>query len=111
MDKWDLLLTVIITLIGSGGFWSVLQIFINNRIERKSDTTKMILGLGHDRIMQLCQIYISRGWITMGEYEDLMKYLYKPYIKLGGNGSAEKMMAEIDKLPVRPDKMKGEHNE
>ena len=27
--------------------------------------------------------------------------LYKPYEQMGGNGSAKKVMDEVDKLPVR----------
>ena len=37
----------------------------------------------------------------MDEYKDLDDYLFKPYIALGGNGSAEKMMKEVSKLPIR----------
>lgn len=45
--------------------------------------------------------YIKRGWITKDEYEDLRDYLYKPYKELGGNGSAERIMLEVDKLEIR----------
>ncbi len=27
-------------------------------------------------------------------------YLYKPYEKMGGNGSAKKVMSEVNKLPI-----------
>ena len=46
----------------------------------------------------------ERGYITRDEYENLYEYLYKPYEKLGGNGSAKRIMAEVDKLPIRKDK-------
>lgn len=61
----------------------------------------MLLGLGHDRIMFLGLKYLDRGWITQDEYENLNDYLYAPYKKLGGNGSAQKIMAEVEKLPIR----------
>lgn len=44
--------------------------------------------------------YIDRGWITQDEYENLHDYLYKPYEKMGGNGSAKKVMSEVNKLPI-----------
>lgn len=44
--------------------------------------------------------YIERGWITQDEYENLNDYLYKPYEKMGGNGSAQKIMLEVNKLPI-----------
>ena len=58
----------------------------------------MIIGLGHDRIVYLGMKYLERGdWITQDEYENLYEYLYKPYAKLGGNGSAERIMDEVNK--------------
>ena len=62
----------------------------------------MLIGLGHDRIMFLGMTYIDRGYITKDEYENL----YKPYEKLGGNGSAKRIMAEVDKLPIRKGRLK-----
>jgi hypothetical protein len=64
----------------------------------------MLVGLAHDRIMCLGMKYIDRGWITQDEYENLYEYLYKPYEKMGGNGSAKRVMMEVNKLPIhRPD--------
>lgn len=34
------------------------------------------------------------------EYENLRVYLYEPYAKLGGNGSAKRIMQEVDRLPI-----------
>lgn len=51
--------------------------------------------------MYLGMRYIDRGWITQDEYENLNTYLYEPYKKLGGNGSALRVMQEVNKLPIR----------
>ena len=56
--------------------------------------------VAHDRIIYLGMSYIERGWITQDEYENLHDYLYKPYEEMGGNGSAKKVMQEINKLPI-----------
>ena len=61
----------------------------------------MLIGLGHDRIMHLGMHYIKQGWISSDEYENLSKYLFEPYRALGGNGSAERIMKEVDKLTIR----------
>lgn len=53
-----------------------------------------------DRIMYLGMSYIERGYITQDEYENLKVYLFEPYEKLGGNGSAKRIMQEVDKLPI-----------
>lgn len=61
----------------------------------------MLKGLGHDRICYLGECYIQRGYITKDEYENLHDYLYLPYKKLGGNGTAERIMKEIDRLSLK----------
>ena len=61
---------------------------------------KMLVGLAHDRIVHLGMAYVERGYITQDEYENLRVYLYEPYEKMGGNGSARRVMLEVDKLPV-----------
>ena len=38
--------------------------------------------------------------MTQDEYENLYEYLYKPYEKLGGNGSAKRIMTEVDQLAI-----------
>jgi len=88
--------TVVCAVLASSGFWAYLQA----RHEKKDAKTKMLLGLGHDRIVALTMSYIERGWITQDEYEDLNKYLYNPYREMGGNGTAERLMTEIKKLPI-----------
>ena len=60
----------------------------------------MLLGLGHDRIVYLGSCYIERGYITQDEYENLHDYLYEPYLALGGNGTAKKVMAGVERLPL-----------
>jgi len=97
----QMLLTIIITLVGSSGFW----MFVQNRRDKKSATSQMILGLGHDKIIELGEKYVERGWVTMDEYENLSKYLYKPYKQMGGNGAAERIMNEVDQLPIKPNRV------
>ena len=88
--------TVLCSVIASAGFWSYMQ----KRAEKKDAKTNMLVGLGHDRIVYLGMKYIERGNITKDEYENLYEYLYKPYSALGGNGSAKKVMEEVNKLPI-----------
>lgn len=93
------IITVLITLLASSGFWA----FVMHIWDKKSAKSKMLLGLGHDRIMCLGMKYIERGKIAHGEYENLHDYLYEPYKKMGGNGTAERLMKEVDKLEIVPD--------
>ena len=88
MHFLELAVTILVSVLASGGFWA----FIQSRRDKKDAKTQMILGLGHDRILNQGTEYIKRGYITPDEYENLYEYLYKPYEKLGGNGSARKIM-------------------
>ena len=40
-------------------------------------------------------------YVTRAEYENLNEYLFQPYHKLGGNGTAERIMKEVERLPLR----------
>lgn len=97
MHYVELMITVIISVIGSQGMWA----FIQSKRNSKDAKSQMLLGLGHDRIIYLGEKYIARGWITHAEYENLHDYLYKPYKALGGNGTAEKIMTEVKNLPSK----------
>lgn len=90
------IITGIVTLLASSGFWT----FILKRSEAKDAKTRLLIGLAHDRILFLGSSYIHRGYISKEEYDDLLHYLYEPYREAGGNGSAEKVMSEVDKLPM-----------
>lgn len=105
MEPWlQTVLTILCAVLASSGFWAFVQEKDKrNAAENKqnADQTQMLIGLAHDRIIYLGMVYVERGYITQDEYENLSKYLYQPYNKLGGNGSAERIMAEVDKLPIR----------
>ena len=93
---------LVAALIGSQGLWTLIQYIISRHYDKKSKSHKMVLGLGHDRIIFLEKYYIKRGWISPDEYENLHDYLYLPYLDMGGNGTAEKLMEEIQELPLFP---------
>ena len=92
----QIIITIIGTVVASSGFWA----YITKKLDKKDIKTKMILGLGHDRIVFLGLKYIERGYITNDEYENLYEYLFKPYKEMGGNGTAERIMGEVKKLPI-----------
>ena len=93
----QIVLTVFSSVLASSGLWA----YITKRLEKKDVKTEMLVGLAHDRILFLGMHYVDRGFITQDEYENLHDYLYVPYEKLGGNGSAKRVMQEVDKLPIK----------
>lgn len=89
---------IITSLITSQGLWA----HISEKSHKDSAESKLLRGLAHTRIMDLCEKYLDRGWITPEEYEDLMTYLYHPYLELGGNGTVKKIVDnEINRLPIQ----------
>lgn len=91
------LVPIVVALIAGAGFWT----WLTKRQEYKSAVTRLVLGLAHDRIIYLGMNYIDRGWVSKDEYDDFMTYLYGPYSQFGGNGLAQRVKEEVDKLPIR----------
>lgn len=102
-ESWlSSIMTIIISVVAASGFWTFATVLLQKKMDRKDVTREMLIGLGHDRIVYLGLCYIERGWITQAEYENIKDYLFKPYERLGGNGSANKIIQEVDKLPIHP---------
>ena len=92
----DMIITLAVAVFASTGFWS----FIERKTSKLDDRDKLLMGIAHDRICYLGGVFIKQGHITKDEYENLHDYLYEPYRKLGGNGTAKKIMEEVGKLPI-----------
>ena len=98
MPVWlQITVSVFAAVMASSGFWA----WLTKRSEKKDIRTQVLIGLAHDRIIYLGMKYIERGFITRDEYENLNDYLYKPYKEMGGNGSAKRVMLEVDRLPIK----------
>ena len=92
----EVFITVLIGVLGSNGLWA----FIQSRSKRKTAQEKMLIGLGHAQIFRLSEHYLKRGGITADELEDLVHYLYEPYVALGGNGTSATLVAQCKELPI-----------
>ena len=101
MESWvQYVLTIVTSVLASSGFWAYFQ----SKREKKDSKTELLIGLAHNEIMNLGMKYIERGYITQDEYENFHEYLYVPYEKAGGNGSAKRVMQEVNKLPIHSSK-------
>ena len=96
----EIIITIICSVIASSGFWT----FVYKRRDNNNAEVKMLLGVGHVKIIETCEKYIVRGYIRQDEYDSLYNYLYLPYKELGGNGTAERMLNEVKKLPIRKER-------
>jgi hypothetical protein len=90
------LVTIGTAVFASTGFWS----FVQNKFSQRSAESRLIMGLAFAEICRRCEIYIAYGNITRDEFQDLLKYFYTPYRDMGGDGTAERLMEEIKRLPI-----------
>lgn len=93
--------TIVLAVFASTGLWTFLTYLIQRRDKKVSAEGKMLRGLAHDRICYLGEEYIKRGAVSKDEFENLHDYLYIPYKELGGNGTAEKIVEDVKKLPIK----------
>jgi len=97
MDEvWIRVITIIAgSVFGSTGMWT----FLRSRDTRRAATTRLMMGMARETITSHGLAYIERGYITKEEFDELDKYFYKPYAALGGNGTAQRIMDEVGRLP------------
>lgn len=100
METKAFIIAIVGAVFASGGFWAFVQFVVERKLTRKSAENKALLGLLHDRIYALCNVYIERGYITANEHRNLMA-LYEPYANLGGNSTAKALKEEVDTLPMK----------
>lgn len=103
MQPTDMIIAVVVAIIGSSGIWTVVNGIITRRKERKSTERDALLGLLHVRIYEDCRQILSKGYMTMDDYENI-QFLYKPYRELGGNGTCEKLYEEVNDLGITTEK-------
>ena len=53
MNNSELIKTIIIAVLTSSGFTSALFAFVQKMADKKDIKTRMLIGLGHDRIITL----------------------------------------------------------
>lgn len=99
MEPWvqQIAVPLAVAVLTSSGLWAL----VSKRADKNNVERKMLVGLAHDRIIHLGMVYVTRGYVTQDEYENLNDYLYQPYEKMGGNGSAKRVMEEVRTLPIK----------
>lgn len=93
------IITILVTIFASTGFWTLILAIYNNRQKKKSAEAELLLGLAHDRIYGLCKEILRTGEMTDQEYDNI-RHIYDPYIKMGGNGTARKLMEQVEDMKI-----------
>ncbi len=92
----QIIIALVAAVFGSTGFWS----WLSSRSKKRSDESRLLMGLAYSEIIRRSEEYIRRGWIGTDEFNELDRYLFQPYASMGGNGTAEKLMNAVKALPV-----------
>ena len=97
------LLVIVLAVIASTGFWEFLKFIFQNVIFKPKLTPeiRLLRGIGQIEIIFFGTKFLDQGYITTEEYDSLKNEIYGPYVEMGGNGLAKKMMEEIEKLPIK----------
>lgn len=105
----QMIITALVSALTSSGVMSLIIYLIQRRDRlrdqanaNKSAQSRMLIGLGHDRIISLTDRYVRRGSITLKEKRNL-EFLYRPYADMGGNGDCKIGYDACQKLPVVSD--------
>lgn len=102
----QMIITALVSGLTSSGVMSLVIFLIQRRDKKRekeeannSAQSRMLLGLGHDRIINLTDRLVRRGSITLKEKRNL-KFLCDPYFDLGGNGDCKIGYDACETLPV-----------
>lgn len=93
---WEVVVGVLGLVLGSSGLWG----YLSKVKERDNGRDKLMKGLAHVVIAQKANEYIERGSITPEEFATLYNLVYSHYKELGGNGGAQRLMNELEALPI-----------
>ncbi|MFW3538198.1 hypothetical protein [Vagococcus fluvialis] len=79
-------------------------ISLDEKVTMIEETVELLkdsnLALSHDKLYTYCTTYIERGYVTVGELDNL-EYLFSSYKGLGGNGTGEHLYNEVKKLKIK----------
>ena len=95
------------TVLASAGFWS----FFTRKAKSKDATEGLVVMLAGDLLYRLGDVYIRRGWIYSEEYKVFHEDIYLPYKELGGNGSVDNIMDQVNRLRIKHSGEEGQNVE
>lgn len=77
-----------------------LRSFVLEEKKISEKYVEIILASYRFRLIQLCQSFLKQGYMTSGQYEQLVEF-FKVYAGLGGNGQAKEYYERTLKLPLK----------
>ena len=74
--------------------------YIRKAESKENRDLELIIASYRFRLVQLCKLYIKKGYMTQDEYDQLTEF-FKLYSSLGGNGQAKEYYDKTVKLEIR----------
>lgn len=74
--------------------------YIRKAETKENRDLELIIASYRFRLVQLCKLYIKKGYMTQDEYDQLTEF-FKLYSSLGGNGQAKEYYEKTVKLEIR----------
>lgn len=69
-------------------------------LKRKEALQEGVMSLLHHRLYEDCSAFIRRGYVTVGELNDL-EYIFTSYKRLKGNGTGEQLYNRVQELDIK----------
>lgn len=77
-----------------------LRKYIRDSEKINESHLQLIIASYRFRLIQLCRAYLKQGYMTQGQYDQLIEF-FKVYHGLGGNGQAEEYYNKTMQLEIR----------
>jgi len=98
MNTASLVVTIIVAIFASSGFWDWLK----TRRKKMTPYEQVTMAIGRDRLNFLSKKHIKEGFIPEDEFESF-KELGEAYLEAGGNTMVKELYLEAMKLPKKWD--------
>lgn len=77
-----------------------IRVYIRKTESKENRDLELIIASYRFRLVQLCKLYMKKGYMTQDEYDQLTEF-FKLYSSLGGNGQAREYYEKTVKLEIR----------
>lgn len=77
-----------------------IRVYIRKTESKEKRDLDLIIASYRFRLVQLCKLYMKKGYMTQDEYDQLTEF-FKLYSSLGGNGQAREYYEKTVKLEIR----------
>lgn len=98
MSTGSLIVTIIVAIFASSGFWDWLK----TRRKKMTPFERVTMAIGRDRLNCLSKKHIKAGYIPEDEFESF-KELGEAYLEAGGNTMVKELYLEAVELPKKWD--------